>query len=184
MEKRKQRKEIYKGRIIRVFRDTVDIEGRSTVRELITHPGSSVIIPVLSSDPVKIILIDQYRYAAGKRLLELPAGTKAKGETTLQCAKREIREETGYKAASFRKILGLYPSPGVMTEYMDIYAATGLEYAPLRCDPDEDIKTVIMRLKKAEQLALNGTIEDAKSIAGILAFSAMIRSGGFRSFSL
>jgi len=175
MEKRISRKTVYTGRIINVHRDTVEISGRRVIRDLITHPGSAVIIPVLSLKPPVILMVDQYRYAAGKRLLELPAGTRGAKESSLTCAQREIREETGYKAGKIKKLLGLYPSPGVMTEYMDIFAAYGLKKAPLKRDFDEDIRVVPVPLSRAVSMALKGKIADAKSIAGILAFNALLK---------
>ncbi len=172
MEKRISRESVYEGKTIKIHKDTVIIRKRKTVRELIKHPGSSVIIPILKKNPCTILMIRQYRYAAGKYLLELPAGTRNKKESFLECAKREIREETGYKAKIFKKLTGFYPSPGIMNEYMEVYTAYELQKSPLKKDFDENIKVIPVTLSKAVEMILSGKIRDAKTIAGILVFNA------------
>jgi ADP-ribose pyrophosphatase len=97
-EKTINRKMIYKGRRIDLIRSEVMINGRKSVREIIVHPGSAVMIPVLDVKKKTIILLRQYRYAAGQRMIEFPAGTRDKGESAYKCALREMREETGYAA--------------------------------------------------------------------------------------
>jgi len=137
------------------------------VREIVEHPGSAVIIPVLDEKKPVIVLIRQYRYAVGKWLIELPAGTKDKAESALACAKREIVEETGYKAAKIKKIASLFPSAGMMTEKMDLFLATGLSKAYAEADFDEQIKVFTATLDAALAMIRSGKIQDAKTIAGI-----------------
>ena len=98
-------KKIYKGRIIEFSVDTIKIKNRTVTREIISHPGAAVILPILDIKKKKIILIKQYRYAAKKNLFEIPAGTREKNETFLKCAKREIVEETGYKSSKIKKVV-------------------------------------------------------------------------------
>lgn len=166
----------YKGRIITVFSDTISLKGRKLKRDLITHPGSAVILPILDLKKKTIILIRQYRYAARRYMLEVPAGTRDKGESTLACAKREIMEETGYAAKSFRKILNFFPTPGVMNENMDVYIATGLTPAVKKPDWDENIEVIEITLDKALNLIEKGKIRDAKTITGLLMLERILTS--------
>lgn len=167
-EKTIKRKLIYKGRRIDLIKSEIMINGRKSVREIIVHPGSAVMIPVLDVKRKTIILLRQYRYAAGRWMIELPAGTRDKGESALKCARREIIEETGYKAAAMKKIAEFMPSPGMMTEKMDLYIASGLSKAYLSPDFDEQITVFTTSLEKAVKMIFSGKIIDAKTIAGVL----------------
>ena len=167
-EKTIKKRLIYKGRRIDLIRSEILINGRKSVREIIVHPGSAVMMPVLDVKKKTIILLRQYRYAAGKWMIELPAGTRDKGESALKCASREIREETGYAAGSMRKIAVFLPSPGMMTERMELYIASGLFKAYLPPDFDEHIGVFTTSLDKAVKMIFSGKIIDAKTIAGIL----------------
>lgn len=166
---------LYKGRIISLKKDIVEVNSRKTVRELITHPGSAVILPVFDVKKKKIILISQYRYAAVSRMLEFPAGTRHRGEPALQCAKREIAEETGYKAEKMKSLGSFMPSPGIMTEKMELFIATGLSRTEQHPDFDEQIETKIMFLDSAVKLVFSNKIFDLKTIAGILMLDGIYR---------
>jgi ADP-ribose pyrophosphatase len=166
---------LYRGRIISLFRDIVKIKGRKTVRELITHPGSSVILPVLDVKKKIIVLIRQYRYAAKSPTLELPAGTRKRGEPALTCARREIIEETGYSAAKMKLISGFMPSPGIMSEQMSLFIAAGLIKTRQALDFDEQISVLKVTLKKAVAMVFSGKIKDAKTIAGVLMLNEVYR---------
>ncbi|OPZ62017.1 MAG: ADP-ribose pyrophosphatase [Candidatus Aerophobetes bacterium ADurb.Bin490] len=168
----------YKGKNITVFRDIISLKGRKLKRDLITHPGSAVILPILDLKNKTIILIRQYRYAAKMYMIEAPAGTRDKGESTLACAKREIMEETGYKARRFKKIVNFYPTPGVMNENMDVYIATGLTPAVKKPDWDEDIEVIEITLDKALNLIEKGKIRDAKTITSLLMLERLLNSKG------
>jgi ADP-ribose pyrophosphatase len=159
---------IYKGKRIDLIRSEILINGRKSIREIIVHPGSAVMIPVLDVKKKTILLLRQYRYGAGKWMIELPAGTRDKGESALKCALREIIEETGYAAGSMKKIAGFMPSPGMMTEKMDLYIASTLTKAYLSPDFDEQIAVFTTSLDKAVKMVFSGKIIDAKTIAGIL----------------
>ncbi len=161
-------KNIYKGKIINLKVDVIKINNKNFIREVIVHPGSVVIIPVLDIKKQKIITIKQFRYAIKKYIYELPAGTKEKNENPFQCAKRELEEETGYIAKKLIKITTIYPSPGIISEKMDIFIATGLKKSKQKQEADENIKIKIFTLKKLLNMVLKGIIVDGKTIAGIL----------------
>lgn len=133
--------------------------------ECIRHPGGSMAVPVTANG--KFVLVRQYRFAMQGRLLEFPAGTVEKGEDPLGTIQREIQEETGYKAATW-KTLGEFPNaPGYSDEIIYAYLATDLEKLDeaLELDEDEDIEVVLMDADELEQAILTGTPIDAKTIA-------------------
>jgi ADP-ribose pyrophosphatase len=166
---------LYKGRIISLAKDIVEVNGRKTTRELITHPGSAVIIPVLDTKNKKIILIKQFRYAAKTWMIELPAGTRKKQEPALKCAMREITEETGYTASTMKKVSEFMPSPGMMTEKMSLFIAAGLKKTKQALDFDEQITLKVTPLGLAIDMIFSGKIHDAKTIAGILMLEHIYR---------
>lgn len=157
----------------------MEIKGRKSVREVVLHRGSAAVIPVLSYKPLKIILIRQYRYAAGKIMTELPAGTMEKNETAHRCAAREMAEETGYKALRIKRIGTYYPAPGSLTEVTGIFLAQGLVKTTQKADCDECIETFAVTLKQAVKMVLTGKICDGKTAHGILLFDALVREKKF-----
>jgi ADP-ribose pyrophosphatase len=160
-------KVIYKGQIFGVRRDEVlEPTGLRTTREVITHPGSVVVMPVLPDR--RIILIRQYRHAARQFLWELVAGRIDPGESVRQAAARELIEETGYRAKRLRVFLDLFPTPGFLEERMYILLAEGL--TPGVAEPEEDEKIVAKAYTRAEleKMIRRGVLRDAKSIAGLL----------------
>lgn len=164
---------VYDGRIVRLVVSDGIIRGRKARWEVVHHVGSVGIIPFLSKGKVlpqqgKVVLVEQFRYAAGERLLEIPAGTLHKGEPPLAAAKRELREEIGYAASKFEKLNIFYPSPGVTDEFVVIYKATGLRPSKLAADFDEDIKVKVIKLSDALRYIKEGRIKDAKTIIAIL----------------
>ena len=160
-------KVLYKGHIFGVRRDEVlEPTGLRTTREVITHPGSVVVMPVLPDR--RIILIRQYRHAARQFLWELVAGRIDRGESVRQAAARELIEETGYRAKRFRVFLDLFPTPGFLEERMYILLAEGL--TPGKAEPEEDEEIVAQAYTRAEleKMIQRGVLRDAKSIAGLL----------------
>ena len=157
---------VYDGRIIRLVVSDGVIRGRKARWEVVHHIGSVGIIPFLTKD--KVVLVEQFRYAVGERLLEIPAGTLHKGEAPLSAAKREIREEIGYAAGKFEKINVFYPSPGVTDEFVVIYKATGLKPSKLAADFDEDIRVKVVKISDALRYIKEGRIKDAKTIIALL----------------
>jgi ADP-ribose pyrophosphatase len=158
---------IYEGRVFGVRRDEIiEPTGLHATREVITHPGSVVVLPVLPDK--RILLIRQYRYSTRQFLWELVAGRIDNNETPQRGAARELIEETGYRAKKFRVFLDVFPTPGFLEERMYILLAEGL--TPGKAEPEEDerITCKAFTRKEAEQMILRNTIRDAKSVAGLL----------------
>jgi ADP-ribose pyrophosphatase len=158
---------VYKGPIFGVRRDQVlEPTGVRTMREVITHPGSVVVMPVLSDG--RIILIRQYRHATRQFLWELVAGRMDPGENIKQAAARELIEETGYRAKKLRVFLDLFPTPGFLEERMYILIAEGLTLGKAEPEEDEKIEAKAYKRSELEKMIKNGTLRDAKTIAGLL----------------
>ena len=157
--------EIYKGRIFDVRLDTIregDVEYK---REIVVHRGSAVIVPVF--DDGTVALVRQYRHAAGKYMLEIPAGSLENGEDPRTGAIRELEEEIGVVAANIELITEFYVSPGFLTEKMYVYLATGLTETAQNLESDELIEIERVTFPQALEMIRDGEIEDAKSIVGI-----------------
>lgn len=140
--------------------------GRERDYDLVEHGDSVTVIPM--DDDGNIIFVEQHRVGAGNVLLELPAGVIDDGETPLDCAKREIREEIGLGAREMQLIGGFYLAPGYTDEYMTVFLARGLYASPLAPDDDEFIDVVRIPQAEAYQKALNGDIKDGKTLAALL----------------
>jgi len=138
-------------------------------RDVVRHSGSIVVLAVDDRRPEPRILLErQYRHAATSLMSELPAGRIDEGESELAAAKRELLEETGYRARYWKKILRFYVSPGFLDETMSIFLARGLQEGEAQPETDEKIATRFVPLSAAKRMVLNGSIRDAKTIAGIL----------------
>ena len=137
--------------------------GRTVVRQVVKHPGAVVIIPQLEDS--RLMLVEQYRFAVGETLLEFPAGTLEPGEVPLECAKRELIEETGYRAEHWRALGITYPSPGYCDEQQHLFMATGLVPEHATGDEDEIIEVKRLTVQEVERAIADGTLVDAKSIA-------------------
>ena len=158
---------IYEGPVFGIRRDEViEPSGVRTTREVITHPGSVVVLPVLPDG--RILLIQQYRHAARQYLWELVAGRIDPGETPKEAAARELIEETGYRAKRFRVFLDVFPTPGFLEERMFILLAEGLTVGEAEPEEDEKIISRSYDRKQLEEMIRAGKLRDAKSIAGIL----------------
>ena len=161
---------IYEGRVIHLRVDTVRLpDGGLTRREIIEHRGAVALVAVDEND--NVLLVRQFRKAAEQDLLEIPAGTLEPGENPLDCAQRELQEETGYRADWIDPLTGFYPCPGYSTEFIHVYVATGLHPSAAEHDDDEDIEVVRTPLNKALEMFGSGEICDAKSIVGLLAYA-------------
>ena len=159
--------EIYKGRIVHLHVDTVRLaDGKEAKREIVSHGGAVCIVPVMEDGTV--LLVKQFRLAAGKVLLEVPAGTLEKDEAPDACALRELEEETGYKAATLRPLFTTFLAPGYSTELIHAYLATNLTKTQTNFDEGEDLELVTMPLEEAERLIVAGELQDAKTIASVL----------------
>ncbi len=160
---------IYKGKIINLKVDTVALpqEGRTGTREVVEHAGAVAVVPV--NEQGELFLVRQYRYAAGKALLEIPAGRVEPGEDYAESARRELQEETGYTARKVEKLIKFYSTPGFTNEQIHIFLATGLVLKEQDLDEDEFIDVLKIPYARALDMIWTGEICDAKSIAGILA---------------
>jgi len=160
-------KTIYSGPVFGIRRDEVIEPGEvRTTREVITHSGSVVVLPVLEDG--RVLLIRQYRHAARSLLWELVAGRIDEGESPRKAAARELIEETGYRAKRFRIFLDFFPSPGFLEEKMFILLAEGLSEGIAQPEKDERIESRAYDCKELEQMIQKRIIRDGKTIAGLL----------------
>ena len=158
---------VYQGKVFGLRRDEVlEPSGLRATREVITHPGSVVVLPVLPDG--RIVRIRQYRHATRQYLWELVAGRKEPGETPKQGAARELMEETGYRAKRFRIFLDVFPTPGFLEERMYLLLAEGLTAGEAQPEEDEKIEVRAYWLNELKQMIKSRRLRDAKSIAGIL----------------
>lgn len=166
---------MYQGRAFTIRRDQVRLpDGRTTKLDIVEHHGSVVILPV---DPDGgLLFVRQYRHAAGLEMLELPAGVMEAGEDPMDCASREIREETGFAAREMERVGRFYLAPGYSTESMYVFLATGLYSAPLEADADEFLNVERIPLDKALAWARSGELLDAKSLAALYLAQARLEA--------
>ena len=171
---------VYSGRVVNLDVDRVRFpDGSEGELELIRHPGASAVVPFLSDphgDDPQVLLIRQYRYAAGGYLYELPAGRLDPGEDPRDCAVRELREETGCTAERVEHLMTTYTTPGFTDETIHLYMAVGLTHGETAHEADEFVEAVPMPLSRALAMIEQGEIRDAKSALGIL-FAAGFRAG-------
>ncbi|MBV9340835.1 MAG: NUDIX hydrolase [Acidobacteria bacterium] len=162
--------EAYRGPLFHVTTDEVlEPTGVRVRRDIVRHSGSVVVLAVDDSSPVPRVLVEkQYRHAAGRFLYELPAGRIDEGEADVQAARRELLEETGYTARRWKRILRFWASPGFVAEAMSLYLARELRRGRATPEDDEVIEIKLIPLERAVAMVMNGTIQDAKTIAGVL----------------
>jgi ADP-ribose pyrophosphatase len=162
-------KRLFDGNCFDIVERKFSLLNKSSItKEIIIAKPVSVILPVLDSK--HIILVEQYRYGIKENLLELPAGTIKDTEAPLACAKREIEEETGYKANTWRKYSSFYSSPGLNNELVHLFAARELIKTEMKLDYDEILKPVIMDKDRISSLIIDGYIKDAKTLIGLLIY--------------
>src|SRR5262245_37034503 len=151
----------YKGGHIQVREDRViEPAGHECSREIVVHPGAVCIVARPTRDTV--ILIRQYRHAAGRELIEIPAGTLHDSENPRECAMRELEEEAGFRASSMIERARFWTTPGFTTEFMYLYEATGLTKTQTNPDDDEVIEVDIVKSSEALRMIDTGQIQDAK----------------------
>jgi ADP-ribose pyrophosphatase len=162
---------VYDGKIFKVDVEDVRLpSGRTSKREIVRHPGA-VALMVVDPDG-KLLLVRQYRRAADRILLEVPAGTREAGDDAETCAIRETQEETGYLPGKVERLGGFYSAPGFCTEYLECYLCTDLRPGDLQAEEDEDLQLERLSLDDAWSAAAAGTITDAKTLAGLLLYAA------------
>lgn len=174
VEKKISSDAVFDGVLLHVRKDEVELpNGHKSVREWIEHPGAAAVIPLLPDN--QIILVRQFRYAVGKVTLEVPAGKLDKvGEDPIECAKRELSEETGYTAGKLWKLTTIATTVGFSNEYIHLYAASDLTAGEIHPDSDEFINVVKVPLTAALQMVESGKIFDAKSAVSILLLAKQI----------
>jgi ADP-ribose pyrophosphatase len=165
---------VHVGRKIRVAVDTtITADGQVIKRDVVLHPGAVVILPVI--DAAHVCLLRNHRWVVGETLWELPAGTLEPGEDLEHAARRELAEETGYTAASWRSLGYLYASPGVIDEKLHLFVAEGLTPGESRPEADEDLEAITVGLADAVRMCLDGEIKDAKTVTALLLWERMRR---------
>ncbi len=162
-----RRSRIYRGRVFQLVRENVTLDnGVSADWDYIEHPGAAAIVPLLGAG--EVVLVRQYRHALKRFIWEIPAGTLDPGESGLECARRELAEETGYCAAEWRPLGEITPVPGYSDERVFLFLAATLSPAEQELDPDEVLAVHRLPLQKALAMIAGGEIQDAKSICGLL----------------
>ena len=160
-------KHVFEGRILKLRVDTVRLpDGRETTREVVVHRGAVTAVPLMDSE--RIVMVRQFRQAAGETLLEIPAGLLEDGEDPVRCAERELREEIGYHPNKLTLMFKSYLAPGYSSEMLPTYLAKDLVESSEKSDDDEFLEVVEVRMSDAVELIHSGEIKDAKTICGVM----------------
>lgn len=158
---------VYLGKLIDLYTEQVELpDGGTSMREIVRHPGAVAMVPLTAND--EVILVRQYRLAARRILLEIPAGTLDPDEDPLTAAARELQEEIGCRPGKLEPLGGEFTAPGYTTEYIHLYLATDLETSTLAMDDDEFLEIVRLPLAEALRQVEAGEIVDGKTIIGLL----------------
>lgn len=168
----------YQGKVFSVYTEKVrEPNGVEAIRDVVRHSGSVVVLAVDDTNPRNplVVIERQFRHAADQYLLELPAGRVEPGEKTLAAAKRELIEETGYRAKTWTKLVRYYASPGFVAEWMEIYLATGISAGVAQPEEDEKIEVTLVPLKELVRMCTSGQIHDGKTIIGALTYAQQLR---------
>lgn len=174
-EKTMKSEKIYEGRIITLRLDTVELPDKKYAkREIVEHPGAVAIIPVTEDN--EVILVKQFRKAAEKYLLEIPAGKIEIGEDPVTCATRELKEETGYSAKEIKYLFEIYTSPGFSNEKIHLFLAKGLTEGEAEPENDEYIEVEKIKLNELLDMINDGEITDSKTIVGILMLNNILNT--------
>ncbi|HEY3379622.1 MAG TPA: NUDIX hydrolase [Armatimonadota bacterium] len=158
---------VFKGRLLTIRVDQVRLpDGLLATREVVAHPGAVAMVPMLDADHV--LLVRQWRNAAGRAMLEIPAGTLTPGEDPLACAEREMMEEVGYRPRQLTPLFATYLAPGYSTEKLHVFLAEDLVAERLAQDEDERIEVVSLTWSEIDALLLRGEFADSKTVSGLL----------------
>ncbi|SEN21208.1 ADP-ribose pyrophosphatase [Lihuaxuella thermophila] len=158
---------IFEGRVVRLQIDQVELpNGETSTREIVKHPGAVSVMAVTNEN--KLVLVRQFRKPLEKTILEIPAGKLESGEDPIDCAFRELEEETGYRAAEMQHVYSFYTSPGFADEYLHLYLAKGLTKGKNQPDQDEFVELVELTLEECLDKIAEGDICDAKTVAAVL----------------
>jgi ADP-ribose pyrophosphatase len=158
---------LHHGRVFQLVRENVTLPNTVTIDlDIVRHPGATATVPMAENNSV--ILVKQYRHAVGGFIWEIPAGTLNPRETPLECAKRELIEETGFSADKWQKLGEITPVPGYSDERIHIFLAFQLSSGAQHLDKDEVLNVRERNLKNAIEMIYDGVIQDGKTIAGLL----------------
>lgn len=164
IEKQLNSETIYEGKVITLTVQTVELpNGKEAKREVVLHPGAVTVLAITEDD--KILLVNQFRKAPNRLLIETPAGKLEPGEDPLTSAKRELEEETGFQAGAWKHITSFYTSPGFADELIHCYVATDLVQAEQKLDEDEFLDVLRVTADEAQRMIADGQIADAKTVA-------------------
>lgn len=173
---------IHDGRVVHLSLDDVRFpDGSQGTLELIRHRGASAVVPFLGdpdqADPM-VVLVHQYRYAAGGFIYEIPAGIPFDGEPWEDCATRELEEETGYVAGAMEHLTSIFTTPGFTNEEIHLFQATGLRKGSVQRDKDEFMEVVELPFSKVMEMVDSGLIRDGKSLIGLMLVDRLRRDRG------
>ena len=158
---------VYRGRLLHVLEDEVRLpDGRQARRELIRHPGACAMVPFL--DPATVLLVRQFRYPLARHFHEIPAGKIDPGETPLETARRELREECGYEARDWRHLTTIHPCIGYSDERIELFRAGNLSPVGRAPEDGEFLEVVPLKIAEALRWVKEGKITDEKTIIGLL----------------
>ncbi|MBC8080265.1 MAG: NUDIX hydrolase [Gorillibacterium sp.] len=168
---------IFQGKVITVDVETVKLpNGASSKREIVRHPGAVCVLAIVGE---RMLVVEQYRKAMSRNLVEIPAGKLEKGEDPLEAARRELQEETGFSTKQLKKIFTFYSAPGFCDELLHLYVAEELEAGVASPDEDEFLDCSAITLVEAKLLIDEGRIADAKTIIAVHAWELSLLKGGF-----
>ena len=177
-EKQIETKTVYKGLIVNIRSDVAEMQnGKRVPREIVEHPGGVGIIPVTGDN--KVLMVRQYRYPMEEELLEIPAGKLDEGEAPIDCAVRELSEETGYTAGTIVDMGAIYPSPGFCKETLYLYLALDLRSGDRHPDEDEFLSVEAVDIDELIELIMRNEMPDAKSIIGIMKTKEYLERNGY-----
>lgn len=166
-EKKLTSKQIFDGKVVKLFVDTVELpDGSEAIREIVRHPGAVCVIPVTKD--MDVVTVKQYRYAFEQIMLEIPAGKLEPGENPLEAVKRELEEESGVVAKKIEYLGEIFTTVAIFDEKIHLYLATELEFKDAHPDEDEFLEVENIPLEKLYEMVMNGEIKDAKTQIAIL----------------
>lgn len=166
--------DIYQGRVIKVKSQVVEMpNGKKAERDLVMHPGASVVVPLTENG--ELYMVRQYRKPIEKMSLEVPAGKLDEGEDPLDCAYRELGEETGLKAEKMEFLMEVHSTPGFCNEKLNLYLATGLKEGEAHSDEDEFLSCERIPVRQLVDMIISGEVTDAKTIIGILVADRILK---------
>ena len=172
-ERAVRRRRVHRGQAVDFWVDTVRLSsGKSATREYLGHPGAVAVVALCGGPPrdPDILLVRQHRYPVGETTLEIPAGKLDPGESPRPCARRELEEETGFRARRLTRLLTFWPTPAFANEIIHLFVATGLVPGRFAPDEDEQIEPVRWPLSRALNAIRRGRVQDSKTMIGLLAF--------------